>query len=78
LPAPLEGLAAEAAHTAATSSISIRAARACKTVAAAYLAVTILNAIGAFFIVPTIAFLTRILFGRLDPAPEPKLISSLS
>ena len=35
-----------------------------------------IDVLGAFFIVPTIAALTRILFGRLDPEPGPKLISS--
>jgi len=61
-------------------------------VAYACLAVSLLNAagvlltrnhysidvLGAFFIVPTIAALTRMIFGRLDPEPEPKLISSPS
>lgn len=37
-----------------------------------------IDVLGAFFIVPTIAALTRIIFGRLDPAPEQTLISSLS
>ena len=35
-----------------------------------------IDVLGAFFIVPTIAALTRIFFGRLDPEPGPKLISS--
>ena len=62
--------------------------RARPRVAYACLAMALLNAIGvlltrnhysidvlgAFFIVPTIAALTRALFGRLDPEPPPKLI----